>query len=193
MYNDFVVIGPLADPAGIGTAISVAQAMTAIRKAGAKFASRGDNSGTNRAERRLWETSGEAPDSNTDSWYLETGMGMGATLNLTVQAGAYNQRSRHLACLREQGESRYPVRRRYRTVQSVRRDSRVARALPVNQVSGRGGVPGLACVRRWPDGHCRLPERRKPAFLPERRITAPALFSEQCHETVMMDAQTGMQ
>ncbi|MEC8310421.1 MAG: substrate-binding domain-containing protein [Pseudomonadota bacterium] len=89
MYNDFVVIGPLADPAGIGTAISVAQAMTAIRKAGAKFASRGDNSGTNRAERRLWETSGEAPNSNTDSWYLETGMGMGATLNLTVQAGAY--------------------------------------------------------------------------------------------------------
>jgi len=89
MYNDFVVIGPLADPAGIGTATSVAQAMTAIRKAGAKFASRGDNSGTNRAERRLWETSGEAPDSNTDSWYLETGMGMGATLNLTVQAGAY--------------------------------------------------------------------------------------------------------
>ena len=89
MYNDFVVIGPLADPAGIGTAISVAQAMTANRKAGAKFASRGDNSGTNRAERRLWETSGEAPDSNTDSWYLETGMGMGATLNLTVQASAY--------------------------------------------------------------------------------------------------------
>ena len=89
MYNDFVVIGPIADPAGIGSATSVAQAMTAIRKAGAKFASRGDNSGTNRAERRLWETSGEAPDSNTDSWYLETGMGMGATLNLTVQAGAY--------------------------------------------------------------------------------------------------------
>ena len=89
MYNDFVVIGPLADPAGIGTATSVVQAMTAIRKAGAKFASRGDSSGTNRAERRLWETSGEAPDSNTDSWYLETGMGMGATLNLTVQAGAY--------------------------------------------------------------------------------------------------------
>ena len=89
MYNDFVVIGPIADPAGIGSATSVAQAMTAIRKAGAKFASRGDNSGTNRAERRLWETSGEAPDSNTDSWYLETGMGMGATLNLTVQASAY--------------------------------------------------------------------------------------------------------
>ena len=88
MYNDYV-IRPIADPAGIGSATSVAQAMTAIRKAGAKFASRGDNSGTNRAERRLWETSGEAPDSNTDSWYLETGMGMGATLNLTVQAGAY--------------------------------------------------------------------------------------------------------
>ena len=89
MYNDFVVIGPLADPAGIGNATSVAQALSAIRDTGAKFASRGDNSGTNRAERRLWATRGGAPDSNTDSWYLETGMGMGATLNLTVQAGAY--------------------------------------------------------------------------------------------------------
>ena len=89
MYNDFVVIGPLADPAGISKAASVAEAMSAIRRTGAKFASRGDNSGTNRAERRLWETSGDAPDSNTDSWYLETGMGMGATLNLTVQAQAY--------------------------------------------------------------------------------------------------------
>ena len=89
MYNDFVVIGPVADPANIRDAGSVAQAMSAIRDSGAKFASRGDNSGTNRAERRLWKTSGSAPDSNTDSWYLETGMGMGATLNLTVQAGAY--------------------------------------------------------------------------------------------------------
>ena len=89
MYNDFVVIGPRDDPADIGNSNSVAQALTAIRKAGAKFASRGDNSGTNRAEKRLWKASGDAPDSDRDSWYLETGMGMGATLNLTVQAGAY--------------------------------------------------------------------------------------------------------
>ena len=89
MYNDFVLIGPHEDPAAVSKSTSVAQALTAIRKAGAKFASRGDNSGTNRAEKRLWQTTGDTPDSDKDSWYLETGMGMGATLNLTVQAGAY--------------------------------------------------------------------------------------------------------
>ena len=89
MYNDFVVIGPVTDPAGIRSATSVGEAMSAITDAAAPFASRGDNSGTNRAERRLWKQSGYEPDSNTDSWYLEAGMGMGATLNLAVQAGAY--------------------------------------------------------------------------------------------------------
>lgn len=89
MYNDFVVIGPASDPAGIRNSGAVDAALARIAGAGATFASRGDNSGTNRAERRLWQTTGTAPDSQTDSWYLETGMGMGATLNLTVQASAY--------------------------------------------------------------------------------------------------------
>ena len=118
MYNDFVVIGPVADPANIRDAGSVAQAMSAIRDSGAKFASRGDNSGTNRAERRLWKTSGSAPDSNTDSWYLETGMGMGATLNLTVQAGAYTI-----------SEPQHSLSRRHGPVQSIWRDPRVSRAV----------------------------------------------------------------
>ena len=89
MYNDFVVIGPSSDPAAIAESGSVAAAMSRIAKRGASFASRGDNSGTNRAERRLWNDAGAAPDSKTDSWYLETGMGMGATLNFAVQAEAY--------------------------------------------------------------------------------------------------------
>ena len=89
MYNDFVMIGPASDPAGLGASGSVADALSRILRSGANFASRGDNSGTNRAERRLWQTTGAAPDSKTDSWYLETGMGMGATLNFAVQAQAY--------------------------------------------------------------------------------------------------------
>ena len=89
MYNDFVILGPRQDPAGIAAMKNVDEAMRAIRATNATFASRGDNSGTNRAERRLWAASGHTPDSDGDEWYLETGMGMGATLNFAVQAEAY--------------------------------------------------------------------------------------------------------
>ncbi|MEK9553972.1 MAG: substrate-binding domain-containing protein [Alphaproteobacteria bacterium] len=89
MYNDFVILGPQQDPAGIATAKTVGEAMQAIRAHGANFASRGDNSGTNRAERRLWKAGGHIPDAGDSGWYLETGMGMGATLNFAVQAEAY--------------------------------------------------------------------------------------------------------
>ena len=90
MYNDFVILGPQTDPAGIAMTQTVGEAMTAIQTKGATFASRGDNSGTNRAERRLWTASGHTPGGGDDSsWYLETGMGMGATLNFAVQADAY--------------------------------------------------------------------------------------------------------
>jgi len=89
MYNDFVILGPKEDPAAITAAKTVAEAMQAIRRTGAAFASRGDNSGTNRAERRLWMASGHTPDAGDSGWYLETGMGMGATLNFAVQAEAY--------------------------------------------------------------------------------------------------------
>ena len=89
MYNDFVILGPQDDPADIAATSTVTGAMRAIRDHGAKFASRGDNSGTNRAERRLWTASGHTPDAGDGGWYLETGMGMGATLNFAVQAEAY--------------------------------------------------------------------------------------------------------
>ena len=89
MYNDFVILGPRQDPAGIAAAKTVGEAMRAIRAHSANFASRGDNSGTNRAERRLWTASGHTPDAGYSGWYLETGMGMGATLNFAVQAEAY--------------------------------------------------------------------------------------------------------
>ena len=89
MYNDFVILGPRQDPAGIAVAKTVGDAMGAIRAHSANFASRGDNSGTNRAERRLWTASGHTPDASDSGWYLETGMGMGATLNFAVQAEAY--------------------------------------------------------------------------------------------------------
>lgn len=86
MWNDFVVIGPAADPAGVAEAASAADALARIAAAAAPFASRGDDSGTHVAERALWSTAGVEP---FGSWYLETGSGMGATLNVAAGRGAY--------------------------------------------------------------------------------------------------------
>lgn len=86
MYNDFVLIGPADDPANISEAQSAAEAFAAIANAEAPFASRGDDSGTNRAELRLWENAGVEPDGD---WYRELGSGMGPTLNTTAAMDAY--------------------------------------------------------------------------------------------------------
>ncbi|MGP9822717.1 substrate-binding domain-containing protein [Salinarimonas sp. NSM] len=86
MYNDFVVVGPQADPAGVAGGSDVVAAFAAIAGAESAFASRGDDSGTHQAEKRLWEAAGVAPEG---SWYRETGSGMGATLNIAAQMPAY--------------------------------------------------------------------------------------------------------
>jgi tungstate transport system substrate-binding protein len=86
MYNDFVIVGPGDDPAGIGEAATAASAMEAIADAGALFASRGDDSGTHKAELGLWAAAGVEPDGE---WYRETGGGMGATLTISAELGAY--------------------------------------------------------------------------------------------------------
>jgi tungstate transport system substrate-binding protein len=88
MYNDFVIVGPSADPAGIRGLKDARKALTQIAHAGALFASRGDDSGTNRMELRLWKSIGIAPDKNT-AWYRDLGQGMGATLNIAAAMNAY--------------------------------------------------------------------------------------------------------
>ena len=85
MYNDFVIVGPGDDPAGLGAAPNAAAAMAAIADAGASFASRGDDSGTHVAEMALWDAAGIEPSGD---WYLSTGSGMGATLNTAAQVPA---------------------------------------------------------------------------------------------------------
>ncbi|WP_348721362.1 substrate-binding domain-containing protein [uncultured Candidatus Puniceispirillum sp.] len=89
MYNDFVVVGPNHDPAGINKADTVAEALQMIYAQQSKFATRGDDSGTHKAELRLWQSAGLSPDALHDQWYLDTGLGMGATLNFAVQANSY--------------------------------------------------------------------------------------------------------
>ncbi|MDA0219462.1 MAG: substrate-binding domain-containing protein [Proteobacteria bacterium] len=89
MYNDFVIVGPAADPAGIAGTGDTAAALQAIAASGATFASRGDDSGTHKAELKLWQAAGVDPAAASGEWYRETGSGMGATLNAAAGMGAY--------------------------------------------------------------------------------------------------------
>ena len=89
MYNDYVVVGPATDPAKIAGLKDAPQALKKIAEAEAPFASRGDESGTHKAELQLWQEAGVDPKPSSGKWYLETGSGMGATLNTAVGKGAY--------------------------------------------------------------------------------------------------------
>lgn len=88
MYNDFVIVGPRADPARIRGLKGEREALRRIAAAGAPFASRGDDSGTNRMELRLWKSAGIQPDPH-GGWYRDLGQGMGATLNIAAALNAY--------------------------------------------------------------------------------------------------------
>jgi tungstate transport system substrate-binding protein len=89
MYNDLIIVGPGADPAKIAGTKDAPDAFKKIAKAEAPFASRGDESGTHKAELKLWEVVGIDPKPSSGKWYLETGSGMGATLNTAVGKDAY--------------------------------------------------------------------------------------------------------
>jgi len=88
MYNDFVIVGPNADPAHIRGLKDAKRALSQIADAKAPFASRGDDSGTNRMELRLWKSAGVQPDPHS-GWYRDLGQGMGATLNIAASMNAY--------------------------------------------------------------------------------------------------------
>lgn len=90
MYNDFVLVGPKRDPAGVVGAADAAQALARIAQAGQPFVSRGDRSGTHAAELRLWQAAGvDAQAGKGTGWYRESGSGMGATLNIASSMDAY--------------------------------------------------------------------------------------------------------
>jgi tungstate transport system substrate-binding protein len=89
MYNDYVVVGPKSDPAKIAGLKDAAAAFKKIAQAQAPFASRGDDSGTHKAERALWEKAGVEVKKAGGSWYRATGSGMGATLNTAAGMAAY--------------------------------------------------------------------------------------------------------
>ncbi|UWR24342.1 substrate-binding domain-containing protein [Sulfitobacter sp. S190] len=88
MYNDFVLVGPEGDPAGIAQTDSAAAALTAVASAGAPFVSRGDDSGTHKKELSLWQAASQDP-ATFGSWYKAVGAGMGAALNTAAGLDAY--------------------------------------------------------------------------------------------------------
>ncbi|WP_370537394.1 substrate-binding domain-containing protein [Methyloceanibacter sp.] len=89
MYNDFVIVGPVSDPAGVVGIKDAPKAFEKIAAAEAPFVSRGDDSGTHQAELALWRTAGIEPKTASGDWYLESGSGMGATLSIAAGKGGY--------------------------------------------------------------------------------------------------------
>jgi tungstate transport system substrate-binding protein len=87
MYNDFVVVGPPADPAAIKGTKSSTEGFKKIAAAGALFLSRGDNSGTHAKEKGIWKSAGINPEGQ--KWYQQTGLGMGQTLNVAAEKRGY--------------------------------------------------------------------------------------------------------
>lgn len=89
MYNDFILVGPAHDPANVASFSSISEALLAIAQTEARFVSRSDDSGTHRKEISLWQDANIDPLPASGTWYLETGAGMGATLNTGVGLAAY--------------------------------------------------------------------------------------------------------
>jgi tungstate transport system substrate-binding protein len=89
MFNDFILLGPATDPAGIGGLRDSVEALRRIAAARSPFISRGDRSGTHAAELRLWQEAGIDPATGRGAWYREVGQGMGPALNTAAAQGAY--------------------------------------------------------------------------------------------------------
>jgi tungstate transport system substrate-binding protein len=86
MHNDFVIVGPLSDPAALSSAKSATEALQKIAQTQSVFISRGDDSGTHKKEQTLWKSAGVKP---SGSWYVEVGQGMGAVLTISDEKQGY--------------------------------------------------------------------------------------------------------
>jgi tungstate transport system substrate-binding protein len=89
MYNDFVIVGPASDPAKVTGSKDAPEALRTIARLRVPFFSRGDESGTHVAEQRLWTVAGIEPKTRSGDWYRQTGLGMGATVEMASRSGGY--------------------------------------------------------------------------------------------------------
>jgi len=103
MHNDFIIVGPISDPAKIRTAVGIAETLKRLAASGEIFISRGDNSGTHAKEKELWKAAGINPESG--KWYQQTGLGMGQTLNVAAEKKGYTltDRASYLALKKNLG------------------------------------------------------------------------------------------
>lgn len=165
MHNDFVLIGPARDPAGIAGAGGAAEALAAIAEAGTPFVSRGDDSGTHKKELALWAAAGIEPSGD---WYLETGQGMSATLTVADQRDAY--------ALTDRGTFLSLGNRLQLTV-AVEGDARLLNYYSVLTVAEEKGGINAAGAKAWADfirrpdiqtqiGSYRRAEYGRPLFIP---------------------------
>lgn len=89
MYNYFVIVGPAEDPVGVAACANATDAFKAIAEGAYPFVSRGDDSGTHKAELKIWKAAELEPDGEKDKWYISAGAGMGACLNMASEQQAY--------------------------------------------------------------------------------------------------------
>ncbi len=170
MYNDFVLVGPKADPAGLRGVTDAAAAFARLAAARALFASRGDDSGTHKTELGLWRAAGVEVAAASGSRYREMGAGMGATLNSAAAMDAYAlaDRATWLA-FSQQGRARDPGRGRSAAVQSIRRHPGEPGPPPSRETGRRPNLHRLAHRRRGAAGDRRIQARRPATFRSERR------------------------
>jgi tungstate transport system substrate-binding protein len=166
MYNDFVVIGPKADPAK-AAGKDILEGLRRIEAAKAAFVSRGDKSGTHAAELRYWKAAGVDLDKAKGPWYRDTGSGMGPALNTAASMNAYILADRGTwLSFRNRGDLGIVVEgdtklfNQYGVILvNPAKHPHVTQADEVHRLGGLGGGP---------EGHRRLQDRRRAAVLPQR-------------------------
>ena len=102
MYNDFVIVGPASDPAGVKSAATAKEAFTTIAESKSPFVSRGDKSGTNTKELGIWKSAEIDPAVTGGDWYISSGQGMGDTLTMTEEKQGYTLSDRATYLTRKQ-------------------------------------------------------------------------------------------
>ncbi len=169
MYNDFVIVGPEDDPAGVGGMDDAQGALEQIAETGALFASRGDESGTHKKEMALWSDTGVDPTAASGQWYRETGSGMGATLNAGIGMGAYvmTDRATWISFSNKQ-DYEIQVEGDADHVQPVRRDPGEPGGLPEREAGCGADLCRLALVGCGAGRDRRLQGRRSAALLSQR-------------------------
>ena len=166
MYNDFVLVGPKCDPAGIKGSKDIVAALKAIKDKGAPFISRGDRSGTHIAELNLWKVAGIDIEKDKGPWYKSIGQGMGAALNTASASNSYvlTDRGTWLS-FKNRGDLDRCGGGRQEAVQPVRRDAGESRQASEREEGPGPGVHRLARFAGRAEGHRRLQDRRRAVVL----------------------------